>query len=75
MQRTTISLERSTIRALREHAAERGISMAELIREAIDEKLSRRKVVPRSFGVVSSGHTDTGRLSGEVRPEPRSWRS
>jgi hypothetical protein len=49
--------------------------MAELIREAIEEKLARRKVTPTAFGIVSSGYSDTGRLSGEVRPEPRAWRS
>jgi hypothetical protein len=74
MTRTTLSLDESTLVALKACAAERRISMAELIREAIEEKLERRKVVPLSFGIVSSGYTDTARLSGAARPEPRSWR-
>jgi metal-responsive CopG/Arc/MetJ family transcriptional regulator len=75
MRRTTISLDERTLEALHDCAAERRISMAELIREAIEEKLARRKVTPTAFGIVSSGYSDTGRLSGEVRPEPRAWRS
>ena len=49
--------------------------MAELVREAIEEKLARRKVPITFFGIVSSAYTDTGRLAGEYMPEPDPWRS
>jgi hypothetical protein len=58
-------------------AAERGISMASLIREAIEEKalngLDRPRPKPR-FGIFDSGYTDTARLAGEFKYEPPSWR-
>jgi metal-responsive CopG/Arc/MetJ family transcriptional regulator len=75
MRRTTISLDEATLRALHDCAAERRISMAELVREAIEEKLARRKVPITFFGIVSSAYTDTGRLAGEYMPEPDPWRS
>ena len=48
--------------------------MAALIREAIEEKTGNSRPRPRSLGVAASEYTDTGSLSGEVRPEPRTWR-
>jgi hypothetical protein len=62
------------LEALQNWAAERRISMAALIREALEEKLARRKVPLTLCGVVSSGYNDTSELAGEVRPEPRPWR-
>jgi hypothetical protein len=64
---------------LRVMAAERGISMASLIREAIEEKTLNGAGKPRprskSMGMFDSGFTDTARLSGDMKFEPRSWRS
>ena len=74
MDRTTITLEIETRARLRRIAAERGISMAALIREAIDETIERHAPRPRSLGVGASGTTDTARKAGEHRPEPRAWR-
>jgi predicted transcriptional regulator len=74
MDRTTLTLDAETRRRLRRIATERGISMAALIREAIDETVERHAPKPRSLGIGASGVRDTGRLAGEVRPEPRSWR-
>jgi predicted transcriptional regulator len=74
MDRTTLSLDPGTRRRLRRIAAERGVSMAELIRQAIDESMARHAPKPRSLGVAASGTRDTARLAGEVRPEPRTWR-
>lgn len=74
MERTTLSLDEVTRRRLRRIAAERGISVAALIREAIDETVERHASKPRSLGVGASGSGDTGRLSGDLRPEPRPWR-
>jgi len=55
-------------------AAERGTSMAELIREALEEKLNSSQPRPRSLGLGASGHRDTAERAGEERPKPRSWR-
>jgi hypothetical protein len=74
MDRTTITLDADTRRRLRRIAADRGISMAALIREAIDETVERAAPRPRSLGVAASGALDTARVAGEERPEPRSWR-
>jgi Arc/MetJ-type ribon-helix-helix transcriptional regulator len=41
MQRTVIQLEEAHLRALRRLAAERGVSVAALIREAVDTLLAR----------------------------------
>jgi hypothetical protein len=74
MDRTTLTLDEETRRRLRRIAAERGISMAALIREAIDETIERHAPAPRSLGIGASGSRDTARQTGEVRPEPRPWR-
>jgi len=74
MNRTTLTLDEETRRRLRRIAAERGVSMAAVIREAIDEAVERHAPMPRSLGIGASGMPDTGRLAGEVRPEPRAWR-
>jgi predicted transcriptional regulator len=74
MNRTTLTLDEETLRRLRRIAAERGISMAALIREAIDETVERHAPKPRSLAIGASGTRDTGRLAGEVRPEPPVWR-
>ncbi|MFN8518499.1 MAG: CopG family transcriptional regulator [Chloroflexota bacterium] len=74
MERTTLMLPDETRDRLRRLAAERGVSMATLIREAIDEKVARTRPTPRSLGIGSSGYRDTARRAGDVRPEPRSWR-
>ncbi|GIW20439.1 MAG: hypothetical protein KatS3mg065_0735 [Chloroflexota bacterium] len=59
---------------LRRLAAERGISMAALICEAIEEKIATSRPRPRSLGIGSSGLRDVARHSGHERPEPRAWR-
>ena len=74
MNRTTLTLDAATRRRLRTIAAERGISMAALIREAIDGAVERQAPKPRSLGIGASGIRDTGRLASETRPEPRAWR-
>lgn len=74
MERTSLMLPDETREKLRRMAAERDVSMATLIREAIDEKVATYRPRPRSLGVGSSGIKDTARRSGDIRPEPRSWR-
>jgi hypothetical protein len=74
MNRTTLTLDQETRRRLRRIAAERGVSMAAVIREAIDEAVERHAPKPRSLGIGASGTRDTARRSGDERPEPREWR-
>jgi metal-responsive CopG/Arc/MetJ family transcriptional regulator len=74
MERTTISLPDGLLKRLRVLAAERGTSMAEVIREAIEEAVRNHRRRPRSLGIGASGHSDTARRTAEERPEPRSWR-
>ena len=74
MDRTTITLDVETRTRLRRIAADRGISMPPLIREAIDATIEQHAPRPRSLGVGASGTTDTARLAGDQRPEPRAWR-
>lgn len=74
MDRTTLTIPRELRVRLRRLAAERGVSMATIVREAIDEKLAAARPRPRSPGAGASGIGDTGRRSADQRPEPRAWR-
>ena len=74
MDRTTITLDVETRTRLRRIAADRGVSMAALIREAIDATIDQHAPRPRSLGVGASGTSDTARTTSDQRPEPRSWR-
>ena len=59
---------------LRQLAAERRVSMATLIREALEEKVQGHRPRPKSLGIGASGDTDTARRAGDERPVPRPWR-
>jgi metal-responsive CopG/Arc/MetJ family transcriptional regulator len=74
MARTTISLEDQMLQELHRLADERRISMAALIREAVEQKLAGQRPKPRSLGIGASGKRDTARRAGDERPEPRTWR-
>ena len=74
MERTTISIPDEILQRLRIIATEQRISMASLVRQALEEKVERYRPRPRSLGIGASGRTDTARLTGDQRTEPRSWR-
>lgn len=74
MNRTTFTIDDDTRRRLRRAAADRGVSMATIIREAIEEKVDRLAPKPRSLGIGASGALDTARRTADERPEPRAWR-
>ena len=77
MERTTIALPQDLHRHLRVMAAERGISMTQLIRETMEEFVGgklRRRPEPH-FGIFDSGPSNTAKESAEMRFEPRTWRS
>jgi metal-responsive CopG/Arc/MetJ family transcriptional regulator len=74
MERTTISLPEELLDRLRAVAADRHTSMAELVREALQDKVARHRPRPTSLGIGASGVSDTARTAGDERPPPRSWR-
>jgi hypothetical protein len=69
-----ISAPDEVLDTLQAIAAERQVSLDDVIREALAEKVARDRPLPRSLGSGDSGRTDTARLAGEVRREPRAWR-
>jgi hypothetical protein len=50
------------------------VTMATIVREAIDEKLATARPRPRSIGSGASGKPDIPRRSADESPEPRAWR-
>jgi plasmid stability protein len=74
MHRTTLMLPEELRERLRAVAAARGVSMATIVREALEEKIDDPVRRPRSIGIVASGHPDTARRSTTIRPTPRAWR-
>jgi len=73
MRRTTVMAPEQLLKRLRRMAAERGTSMADLIREALEEKVGTDRPRPRSLGLGASGHADTAQRAGDDRPVPRTW--
>lgn len=67
MHRTQVLLTEEQVRRLREEAARRGVSMAEIIRQALQEHLIRRqrqKLHSRALAAVgrfSSGRSDVSK--------------
>lgn len=74
MNRTSLMLSDDLRDRLRRIAAERGVSMATVVREALEETVARVRPTPRSLGVGASGATDTARRTAAERPQPRPWR-
>ena len=74
MRRTTIMVSEELLERLRQVAAERGTSMATVIREALEEKLKSYRPRPRSLGIGASGYNNTARRTARERPAPRAWR-
>ena len=70
-RRVTIVAPEDLLQRLRVVTAERGISMAELIREALEEKVAQHRPKPKSLGIGDSGRTDISRRAGDERPVPR----
>ena len=73
MERTTITLPKAHIKRLKILAAERGISMAALIREAVEATLTKERPKPKSIGIFDSGRTDISQLASEGPVPPVSW--
>ncbi len=74
MRRTTIVAPDDLIDRLRREAAERGVSLATVIREALEAKARSWRPKPRSLGIGDSGRTDVARRIGEEPIMPEPWR-
>lgn len=74
MRRTTITAPDELIERLRREAAERGVSLATVIREALEEKAQAYHPKPHSLGVGDSGRTDIARRTTEEPVVPQPWR-
>lgn len=74
MTRTTITIDEDVLRDLHRLAQERRTSVAAIVREAIEDKVTNARPKPKSLGLGASGYTDTARRAGDEWPEPRAWR-
>ena len=79
MTRTTVTIDDEKMDLLRSLAAERGVSVSCLVREAVSEKLAGQPL-PRkrrrfsALGMGSSKEGPFGRDLGDVEMEFPSWR-
>ena len=81
MIRTQISLTEKQMSRLRRAASARGVSIAAVIREAVDrsvpdeaaDRLTRQRRAFGLAGAFSSGHTDTADRHDEVLAEEPRW--
>jgi hypothetical protein len=79
MQRLMIQAEPELIQRVKRRAAERGVSAAQVWRDAIQHELGpdEERIPPplTCIGAFSSGRSDLSELASENIFEPRSWRS
>jgi hypothetical protein len=80
MQRLMIQAEPELIERAKRRARERGVSVAQVVREAMEHELGvedeEEPLAPplRHVGVVSSGHGNLARLASEDIFEPEPFR-
>jgi hypothetical protein len=79
MQRLMIQAEPELVERAKRRAAERGVSVAQVVREALEHELdSPDEQTPpplTCIGVFNSGRSDLSRLASEQIFMPLSWRS
>jgi metal-responsive CopG/Arc/MetJ family transcriptional regulator len=73
MQRTTIVAPQELLEELHRLAAQRRVSLAAVIREALEDAVKHQRPKPHG-GVFDSGFTDTAERSGDWTYEPPAWR-
>ena len=74
MKRTTVMAEPDTLDRLRRLSRERGVSFAEVVREALVEKAAEYLPAPTCLGLFESGSEDGSVVADAGRIPPRSWR-
>lgn len=72
--RTTIMADAHTLNRLRALARDRGVSLAQVVREALEEKAQQYRPKPKSLGAFDSGRSDLSEIASAGRIPPRSWR-
>jgi hypothetical protein len=71
MLRTTVMAEEEVVERLRMLARDRGVSFAEIAREALEEKAREYRPRPTCLGLGSSGRSDNSEHAGVGRTPPR----
>jgi len=72
--RTTVVIPDELKKRARRVAAERGVSVSQLVREALEETLRHERPKAKSFGLGASGKPGIAHRASELyRPDP--WRS
>ncbi|MDA8357800.1 MAG: ribbon-helix-helix domain-containing protein [Actinomycetota bacterium] len=76
MKRTTIMADEVTVDRLRRLAGQRGVSFAQVVREALEDKAETFAPAPTSLGAGASSHgpRDAARTEASDRQPPRTWR-
>jgi hypothetical protein len=78
MQRIMIQAEPELVERAKRRAQERGVSVAQVVREALEHELdgTAERIPPplRCVGVISSGRSDLSRLASEDVYEPEPFR-
>lgn len=76
MKRTTIVAPEALLDRLQVIADEENVSLAEIIRQGLELRVQQSQRRPRFVGAGRAAEPpfDTARRSGEMQPEPRSWR-
>jgi hypothetical protein len=80
MQRLMIQAEPELVERAKRRASERGVSVAQVVREAIEHELgpaqNEERVQPplTCIGAFRSGRSDLSRLASEDIFEPEPWR-
>jgi hypothetical protein len=80
MQRLMIQAEPELVERAKRRAAERGVSVAQVVRDAMKSELGsvgEERIPPplTCIGIGRSGRTDLSRLASEDVYEPAPWRS
>jgi len=78
MQRIMIQAEPELVERAKRRARERGVSVAQVVREAMEHELGagEERIPPplRCIGIASSGRSDLSRLASEDIFEPEPFR-
>ena len=74
MERIIIDVPDHVLSRLQQIAEGRGITLNEVILEALVEKADSIRPVPQTLGMFASGYTDISLRSGEELPEPPPFR-
>ena len=76
MKRLMIQADEDLLERARRRAAERGVSIAQIVREALERELGdQRQPEPLSLGKYRSRAGDLARRASDGEYEPPPWRS